>query len=210
MTQPHLTPVPDDGPFVYPIAKADRLDGLSFVKWQHQRWLASDMFMMATAECKGHARDLFDIAQTQSPPGTLPRDMAYLARLLRCDLQHFEGLCKQRFGPLHGWMPCITQEGELRLWHRTVLEQVQDAFDRREAKALANTRKAIDARRDRLVSALRAMGCVEDMLADDVLIERMDTWLSEHWKKPRKPAAYEAVLRHAQKEGWLGRRNGRA
>ena len=46
-------------------------------------------------------------------------------------------------------------------------------------------------------------------LADEVLIERMDNWLSENWKRPRKPAAYETVLRHAQKEGWLGRRNGR-
>lgn len=206
---PHLAPVPDDGPFVYPIAKGDRLDGLSFVKWQHQRWLASDFFMMGTAECKGHARDLFDIAQMQSPPGTLSRDMAYLARLLRVDPAHFAELCKLRFGPLHGWMPCVTQDGEPRLWHRTVLEQVQDAFDRREAKTLANTRKAIDARRDRLVAALRAMGCVEEMLADEVLIERMDNWLSENWKRPRKPAAYETVLRHAQKEGWLGRRNGR-
>lgn len=209
MTAPHLVPVPDEGPFEYPIAKADRLDGLSFVKWQHQRWLASEMFLMATPECKGHARDLFDIAQMQSPPGTLPRDLTHIARLLRCEPAHFAELCKLRFGPLHGWMPCVTQDGEPRLWHRTVLEQVQDAFDRREAKALANTRKAIDARRDRLVSALRAMGCVEELLADDVLIERMDTWLSEHWKKPRKPAAYEAVLRHAQKEGWLGRRSGR-
>lgn len=208
MRAPHLAPVTEDGPFVYPIPRHERLDGNSFVKWQHLRWLASDMHLMASFEVKGMARDLFDLAQTQSPPGTLPIDRAQVARLLRVDAVHFDGLCRQPYGPLRGWSPCVTDDGEGRLFHPVVLEQVRDAFDRREAKALANNAKAIAARRERMVAALRAMGCAEAMLADDVLIDRMDAWLAQNWKRRREAPAYQKVLDHAAREGWFGPRRG--
>ena len=203
MTAPHLSPVPDDGLFLYPIAKADRLDGHSFVKWHHQRWLASDMCLMATFEVKGMCRDLFDLAQNQSPPGTLPQDKVLIARMLRCDPHAFEALCRQPFGPLRGWMPCLTDDGEVRLYHAVVLEQVQDAIDRREARVLANNQKAVKARQARLVTELRGMGCNEALLRDAVLIERMEAWLTDHWRARRGPAAYEQVLRVAGREGWF-------
>ena len=204
MIEPRLTVVSDDGPFLYPIPRHERLDGNSFVKWQHLRWLSSDMHLMASFEVKGMARDLFDLAQTQSPPGTLPQDHGHVARLLRVDAVHFSGLCRQPFGPLRGWLPCVTEDGEARLYHPVVLEQVRDAFDRREAKALANNAKAIAARRDRMVAALRSMGCDEEMLADEVLIDRMDNWLTANWKRRREAVAYQKALDHAARQGWLG------
>lgn len=204
-TVPHLTPVPDKPMFRYPIAKADRLDGHSFVKWQHQRWLASALHLMASYEVQGMARALFDLSQSQSPPGTLPQDRAVIARMLRIETHHLDSLCRHAFGPLHGWQPCICDDGEVRLYHAVVLEQVRDAFDRREAKVLANNAKAIAARRDRLVAQLRVMGCDEEMLRDDVLMDRMNGWLDANWKRRRDLAAYQTVLDHAAREGWLGR-----
>lgn len=205
MTQPHLAAVASAETFVYPIPRHERLDGNSFVKWQHQRWLASDMRLMASFEVKGMARDLFDLAQTQSPPGTLPADRSVVAKLLSVEPHHFDGLCRLPYGPLRGWLPCVTDDGEIRLYHRVVLEQVRDAFDRREAKALANNAKASAARRDRLVEALRTMGCEAAMLADDVLMDRMAGWLDTNWKRRRDATAYMRVLDHAAREGWLGR-----
>lgn len=205
MSANHLVAVPNDGPFIYPIPRHERLDGNSFVKWQHHRWLASDMRLMATFEVKGMARDLFDLAQTQSPPGTLPVERGVIARLLGADAHHFDGLCRMPYGPLRGWQPCVTEDGEPRLFHPVVLEQIRDAFDRREAKALANNAKAIAARRDRMVAALRSMGCDEEMLADEVLIDRMDNWLTANWKRRREAVAYQKALDHAARQGWLGR-----
>lgn len=207
-TRADLRPVAADEPFVYPLARHDRLDGHSFVKWQHLRWLSSDLCLMASFEVKGMARDLFDLAQTQSPVGTLPTDRALIARMLRCDPHHFEALCRHPFGPLRGWRPCVVDDGEVRLYHPVVLEQVQDAIERREQRALKNTEKAIRARRDRLIAALRDLGCVEDLLRDEVLIARMDDWLAANWKRRRDQAAYERVLIHASREGWLGPRRG--
>lgn len=207
-TRADLHPVATEEPFVYPLSRHDRLDGHSFVKWQHLRWLSSALCLMGSFEVKGMARDLFDLAQTQSPVGTLPRDTALIARLLRADPHHFEALCRHPFGPLRGWRPCLVDDGEIRLYHPVVLEQVRDAIERREARALKNSEKAVAARRARLIQALRDLGCVEAMLADDVLIARMDDWLAENWKRRRDQTAYERVLIHAQREGWLGPRRG--
>jgi hypothetical protein len=137
MTRPHLTPITAAETFEYPVSARERLDGNSFVKWHHLRWLGSATFLMAGYEAQGMTRALFDLSQTQSPPGTLPRDMVQIARMLRVDHVYFEGLCRHDYGPLRGWLPCVTPEGELRLYHAVVLEQVMDAVDRREAKVLA-------------------------------------------------------------------------
>ena len=209
MTQPHLaTPilksVPDDGPFQYPIARNERLDGQTFVKWWHHRWLASDLCLMASFEVKGMARDLFDLAQTQSPMGTLPRDRAVVARLLRVDVRHFEGLCRLDYSPMSGWQPCVTDDGEIRLYHPVVLEQVQDALNRREAWLASKTGAAVRERRRRLIAALREMGVSAEVVADDALIERMDQWLVDNWKTKRGAEAYHKVMVAAREGLWFG------
>lgn len=205
MSIPHLAAVPDDGPFLYPIARAERLDGQTFVKWWHHRWLASDLCLMATFEVKGMARDLFDLSQTQSPMGTLPRNLAVVARLLRVDVQHFEGLCRHPYGPMSGWMPCITEDGELRLYHPVVLEQVQDALSRREAWMATKSAAAVRERQRRLITALRDLGLKPQVLADQALIDRMDAWLVENWKNKRTAESYHKVMVAAMEGGWFSR-----
>lgn len=204
MTAPHLQPVPDDGPFPYPISRGERLDGQTFVKWWHHRWLASDLCLMASFEVKGMARDLFDLAQTQSPMGTLPRDKSVVARLLRVDVQHFASLCRHDYGPMSGWQPCITDDGEMRLYHPVVLEQVQDALNRREAWLASKSAAAVREQRRRLIAALRQLGVEARVVADESLIERMDDWLVENWKAKRGPKAYHAVMVEAMERGWFG------
>ena len=205
---PHLSPVPDDGLFQYPIARSERLDGQSFVKWHHHRWLASDMCIMANFEVKGMARDLFDLAQTQSPMGTLPRNKVMVARLLRTDPTRFDDLCRLEFGPMSGWSPCITDDGELRLYHPVVLEQVQDALNRREAWLASKSAAAVREQRRRLVAAMRQMGVDARVVADEALIERMDDWLAENWKAKRGAKAYHAVMVEARERGWFGNPTG--
>lgn len=201
--QTHLSPVPDDGPFRYPISRADRLDGQTFVKFWHHRWLASDMHLMASYEVQGMALALFSLAQTQSPMGTLPRNTAIVARLLRVDERHFDSLCRHAYGPMSGWQPCITDGGEIRLYHPVVLEQVQDAMERREVWLQKKSAGAVAERRRRLVKALRELGVSERAVSDAALIERMDDWLTETWKGKRDAKAYHSVLIHAKDCGWF-------
>lgn len=204
LAAPILSAVPDDGLFLYPIAKAERLDGQTFVKWWHHRWLASELCVMASFEVKGMARDLFDLAQTQSPMGTLPQDRAVIARLLRVETHHFDHLCRQKFSPMSGWNPCVTDEGEVRMYHPVVLEQVQDALNRREAWLASKTGAAVRERRRRLITALREMKVSAEVVADDALIERMDTWLVENWKTKRGAEAYHQVMVAARDGMWFG------
>lgn len=204
MGVPAFTVVGEDGPFVYPIARSDRLDGQTFVKWWHHRWLASEMHLMATYEVQGMARALFDLAQTQSPMGTLPRSTAVIARLLRVDPHQFDGLCRHAYGPMNGWRPCVTEDGEARLYHPVVLEQVQDAMSRREAWLSKKSDAAVRERQRRLVAALRELKVGEGVIADTALIERMDQWLLENWKSKRTAEAYHRVLIAASEGRWFG------
>ena len=204
MSAHHLSAVPDEGPFLYPIGRGERLDGQTFVKWWHHRWLASDLCLMASFEVKGMARDLFDLAQTQSPMGTLPRNMGVVARLLRVDVQHFESLCRHTYGPINGWQPCVTDDGELRLYHPVVLEQVQDALNRREAWLAKKSDAAVRERQRRLIAALRELKVSATVVADQALIDRMDQWLIDNWRSKRTAEAYHRVLSAAADGRWFG------
>lgn len=204
MTAPHLLAVADDGPFVYPIPRHERLDGQTFVKWWHHRWLASEMHLMATYEVQGMARALFDLAQTQSPMGTMPRNRAIVARLLRVEPHRFEELCRSEFGPLSGWMPCVTEDGESRMYHPVVLEQVQDALSRREAWIAKKSDAAVRERHRRLIKALRELGVSQAVVADAALIERMDQWLLDNWPNKRTAEAYHRVMAEAAQGRWFG------
>lgn len=193
--------VADDLP-EYPIARAVRLDGNSFVKWQHLRWLSSKTARRASWEVKGMARELFDLAQMQSPIGTLPDDDDDLADMLRVSVSRMRELRAMEFGPLRNWVPCMS-EGERRLMHPVVLDQVLDVLERREVHELSKEDKATYQRLKRLGQALEKLGCDKAVVADDVLISRMDQWLQAHCKGNRKTQHYEAALVHAAKSGWL-------
>lgn len=186
----------------YPIDRTTRLDGHSFVKWAHIRWLSSAMCKRATWEAKGMARELFDLAQLESPIGTLPDDDEELALMLRVDLHRMRELRAMRFGPLRNWSPCLS-DGERRLMHKVVLEQVRDALERREVHELSKEEKAAYQRVKRLREALAKMGTAADVLADDVLIGRMDEWLKAHCRGNRRQQHYDAAMLQAVNAGWV-------
>lgn len=191
----------------YPVPRGVRLDGNSFVKWQHLRWLSSKMARRASYEVQGMARALFDMAQTQSPIGTLPADDEDLADLLRLDLHRWRELRAMTFGPLRNWRPCLS-DGEVRLMHPVVLEQVLDVLERREVHELSKEEKATYQRLKRIGEALIKLGVDRAVVGDDVLISRMDEWLKGHCKGNRKQPHYEAALLHAVNSGWLARPRG--
>ncbi len=199
----HLTPVPQDGGWpAYDFGPNDRLPAHYFTMFHHHRWLNSALHLSASMDVQGAALNLFFIAQSQTPIGTLPRDHALLARLLRIDAHVWEGLHKREMGALHNWVPCQCGD-EVRLMHPVVLEGLRDAFAKREARDLANTEKAVSARLDRLRTALVNLGCDKAVVADGILIERMDAWLVQNCPGQRRASVYEQALAHAGRAGWL-------
>lgn len=186
----------------YPIERSIRLDSHSFVKWYHNRWLNSRLHLTASYEVQGMARALFDIAQNQSPVGTLPDEDIQLARLLRLDLSVWQEVRARAISPLHNWVKCIA-DGEIRLMHPVVLEVVRDALERREQHGLSKEAKAEAMRFKRLREGLVAMGVAKAVLDDEVLIARLDEWLTAHCKGNRTRIVLQRSLEHAGKQGWL-------
>lgn len=199
-----LTLIEDGGLDPYPIARSERLDAHSFQKWWFHRWLSSRTFRLMDWANQGMARALFDMAQTGSPIGTLPDDDAELAVMLRIDSRQVAELRKMEFGALRGWRRCDC-DGEIRLMHPVVLEQIQDALDRREARALSKEDQANRKRVQRLRDGLRALGIGAEALADEVLIRRMDDWLTANWHRSRTAEAYGQAVVHAEAQRWFSR-----
>ena len=188
----------------YPLMRSDRLPSHYFTTFWHTRWLNSTLHLTADMAVQGAAMNLFFIAQSQSPVGTLPDDDVILSRLLRIDLLTWQALRGQRIGALHNWER-VNCEGEIRLAHPVVTEVVLDAMHRREAKVASNESKAVYQRQQRLIAAWSDLGVGRDALADTVLIERAEAWLTETRPGRRTVQSYEAVLVHAQQSGWIGR-----
>lgn len=186
----------------YPIARAVRLDSNAFTKWHHHRWLSSTLHLLASYEVQGMARALFDIAQVQSPVGSLPDDNLMLARLLRLDLGIWIEIRARAMSPLHNWALCLS-EGERRLMHPVVLEQVRDAIDRREQYVLSREEKAEYQRLKRLCEALADLGCAASVIEDGILMGRMNDWLKAACRGKRTRRSYEQALMHAIRSGWM-------
>lgn len=201
--RPDLTVVSGKEREEYPISRSERLDAHSFVKWWHHRWFSSRTFKLASWEAQGMGRALFDMAQSESPIGTLPDDDAELAVMLRIDTRRVAELRRQEFGPFRGWRKCVS-DGEDRLMHPVVLEQVQDALERREQRGLSKEEQAVRKRIQRLRDGLRDHKVEAGALADDVLIRRMDDWLTANWRRSRTKEAYGRALVHAVEQRWIG------
>ena len=207
---PNLQPVAIEDLPVYPVSADERLDGNSFVKWSTNRWLASKTFKLMPWDMQGMARALFDMCQNESPVGTLPDDDDELAFMLRVDVRRMRELRAQDFGPLRNWTRCLCPgqgNGQVRLMHRVVTEQVRDALERRSLALLSKDEKAVTMRLERLRKALLAQGCSKDVVADDVLIARMDEWLNVVRKGKRTEAVYRSAILHAVQSGWIGRQS---
>lgn len=189
----------------YPVNRDERLEGHYFTKFWHDRWLNSQLHLTATLEVQACALNLFFLAQKQSPVGTLPDNDTILAKLLRIDLALWHDLRTRQITPLHGWSPCRCGD-EMRLAHPVVTEVVLDAIARRESREASNSQKAVYQRLRRLREALGNLGCSRDVMADDLLIERLDEWLLQHCPGRRTHSAYGRALQHAAADGWLNKR----
>ena len=199
----HLQPVAVVDLPEYPIARSERLPELAFVKWVPSRWLQSSGHIKCTYEVQGMARALFDLATAQSPIGTLPDDDEELAILLRVSQQHFmalRGLGDR--GPLRNWTRCLS-EGEVRLCHRVVTEQLQDVLVRRESRELSKEAQAERKRFERLAEGLQKAGLAASVCEDGVLMMRLDGWLKDHCKGNRNLRAYMQAIEAARKSGWF-------
>lgn len=180
----------------YPIGREVRMPTHYFVPLQFNRWLNSSLHLMATYEVQGIATALICLAQNQSPVGTLPADDAMLARLLRIDEARWRDLSRAAIGPLHGWERCLS-DGEIRWMHPVVLEVVQDALSRREARELSHQGRARERRIQRMVEAFRGLGAPEALLEDRAALDAIEDHLAETCRGNRTAAHYVRALRWA-------------
>jgi hypothetical protein len=119
--------------------------------------------------------ELVNVAHSETPVGTLPKDMKRLSRMIQpvVDQDHFERLCKMDFGPLHGWEPCLCGD-EVRLMHPVVTRIVLAAFSSRSNHA-ARVEAASEARKLKRVTD--DVGQIAPHLASD---PRKVRWISAH------------------------------
>lgn len=210
--RPALTAVTQHALPEYPISRDERLPELAFVKWIPSRWLNSSGHLKCTYEVQGMARALFDIATAQSPIGTLPDDDEELAKLLRVDLGHWRALrALGERGPMRNWARCLCPgkgNGEVRLYHRVVTEQLMDVLNRREARELSKEAQAVTRRYQRMIDGLRKAGLSDEVLSDGILMTKMDRWLAENCTGNRTTLVMLRAIEHAHREGWF--RAGRA
>ena len=188
----------------YPIGRDQSLDGHSFVKWQTARWLSSRTYKLASWEVQGMARALFDLCQTERPIGTLPDDDEELASMLRVSVVRLRELRAMDLGPLRNWSRCLS-DGVVRLMHPVVTEQIQDALDRRAMAQLSKEQKAVAVRMERLRKALLAQGIDPSVVADEMLVKRMDEWIEATHRGNRTAAVYRSAILHAAQSRWFDR-----
>lgn len=190
----------------YPAELIDaRMTSDYFTVFWHDRWLNSELCLTARMDVQGAALNLFFIARKQNPIGSLPVSDTMLAKLLRIDLEYWQELCGRPITPLHHWQK-YRADDKIIYGHPVVIEVALDALNRREAREIENSEKARYQRLRRLREALADLGCSKAVVADDVLIERMDEWLAEHHRGQRRRQAYERALEHAARAGWFNER----
>ncbi|ETX26420.1 hypothetical protein, partial [Roseivivax isoporae] len=161
----------------YPLSVEERIDSHYFLTWERRRWLSSDMRLRGTPECRAYYFDLICLSFDHSPLGTLPADLATLARMLMVDPTHFAQLCKLDYGPLHRWSLYRCDNGEVRYGHAYVTRTLQEALSRREDNR-ARTEAANVAKRLQRLRATVA-GLHLDLSKNDAAIRWMDEWLTQ-------------------------------
>ncbi|WP_435988549.1 hypothetical protein [Sulfitobacter sp. SH24] len=213
MTATHLRAVDGISLPEYPEELCDpRLTSDYFTMFWHDRWLSSTLHLTAPMAVQGAALNLFFLSRKQTPVGSLPVDDKVIARLLRVDLSDWLGWMAQPVTPLHNWRRYEYGEGEV-YGHPVVIEVARDALQRREVRKASVENKAIYQRQQRLVDVMREMRCDKALLADKVLVERLDAWLMQNHSGQRRMPQFEAsvtrALNHAVHQGWIGGKGSR-
>lgn len=166
--------------FRYPIRSTERLDSHSWFSFHHSRWERSEFRILADLEVKGAFLELICAAQKEGPVGTLPTSDVLLADAAKVSLELWLRLKARSISPLYGWLPCLCDNGKVRLYHKTVLETVEDALKGRlrwqeNAEAERERKRLADLPR----KILRAGGS-ERMAQDAAYVLQLDQYLLEH------------------------------
>lgn len=186
----------------YPVSSSVRLDSHGFIAWEFRRYLNSDMRWNATHEVKGMWFDLVQMSHEQTPVGTLPDDHARLARMLvpSVDPMTFTSLVERPHGVLHGWHPCVCDDGTVRLMHATVTRVVLEALTRKEMNAARTDGASARKRLDRLAVVLAgvapsiAMEPAQVYWVDAHIRDAMDTEGNKRRTEAQLHAAIQACL----------------
>lgn len=188
---------------LYPFGVDDRLPSHFFFQFWHTRWLNSSLHLLGDMAVQGAAINLFCIAQQQTPIGTLPDDDRVLARLLHISVEEWSKLRRMDPSPLHNWESCVSETGERRLMHPVVVQNLEDAFARREVRQSRNGARAVAARLVRLREAMAAEGVAACYLENDQLVSKIDGWLEKNCTGNRTQQFVIRALEHATAQGWL-------
>lgn len=195
----------------YPISAVERLDSHYFIQFNHARYDRSVFRRRSFAdpEVGFYGLELFFKSHGETPLGTLPRDDESIAFLLGLPLERWRGLMGREFNPLYNWYPVRCDNGEVRLAHAVVQEVMEAALSGHKEHKASNEEKAVWQRRNRLKRELKAVGCTEDLLNDDVVVGWLDDWLLEHHTGQRRAPQFQAsigrALKAAAQAGVLGR-----
>jgi hypothetical protein len=139
----------------YPIARGERLEAHSYFPFHYQRFLNSDLYLLADLEVRALALELWCLSQNQDPVGTLPEDPRLLSALLRrMSVEDWGAYMRRDPNPLHGWVPCLV-EGQRRLMHPVITENAMKVLGMREK---ASDRRSADAERQRMKRLRDAVG----------------------------------------------------
>lgn len=152
----------------------------------------SGMRLRGTAECRALYLDLIWISYDQSPVGTLPDDTAMLAKLLMVDHDHFCGLTRLDFGPLHNWRRCRTQDGEVRRYHPMVLRTLTEAIARREDHRAKSEAASMQKRLQRLRIMLANYDA--KLAENDAAVSWIDEWFQRQGVQKRTASQVEKAL----------------
>lgn len=164
---------------VYPISASERLDSHYFVAWNLKRWRGSEFrrFGYADPEVGWFGRELFELAQDETPVGTLPTDDEALAFLLRLPLSRWNDLKSRSVTPLHGWHPVQCDSGQVRLAHPVVTEVALEALGAKKRNQTKNAEERMRKRLGTIVGHLKAIPGGDRIAAVDARVNQISDWI---------------------------------
>lgn len=192
MTSTYIRPVESGDYPEYPLGCSDNLAGHTFLAWDIDDWLYSEMRLKGSEECRALYFDLIVFSQKQKPVGTLPNDMESLAKILGIDESRFRRLSEMQFGPLYKWKPCVC-DGEVRLMHARVLQMVLEATARKHSNRARNDAANASKRKERLRIAISQFHA--ELAKNDAAILWMDDYLVEQGVGYRTAKIIEGAMR---------------
>lgn len=163
----------------YPISAAERLDSHWYVQWNLKRWLTSDFRRLAYAdpEVGFFGRELFDLAQGETPVGTLPCDDDALAFLLRMPINQWKNLASREVSPLHGWHRVMCDNGQIRLAHPVVTEVAQEALTGKKRNAAKNADDRMRKRMGTIAGHLRGIPGAAKLAEQEERLNAISDWI---------------------------------